>query len=63
MITSQMWTALLIVLPAPVDSPAHVFINGDTGVGAGVVRAETNIQTVLIGVMTLEAAICVVAVR
>ena len=57
-----MWATLLIILPAPVDTPAHV-LPGDACVGAGVVRAETNILTVLIGVVTLEAPITVVTVR
>ena len=61
--TSELWAALLDIRPAPVHAPAHVIKHGDTGVWAGVVRAVTNILTVLIGVMALEAAVTVVTVR
>ena len=58
-----MWTTFLPVLPTPIHTPAHVVSHINTGVGAGVIRVHINIQTVLIGVVTLEAAVCVVAVR
>ena len=62
-IASELWAALLDIRPAPVHAPAHVITHGDTGVWAGVVRDPTNILTVLVGVMTLEAAVTVVTVR
>ena len=58
-----MWTTFLPILPTPIHTPAHVVSHINTGVGAGVIRVHINIQTVLIGVTTLEAAVCVVAVR
>ena len=61
-ITSELWAALLDIRPAPVHAPAHIITHGDTGVWAGVVREPTNILTVLVGVITLEAAITVATV-
>ena len=61
---SQMRSTLFTILPTPIDTPAHVIINGDAGVGAGVMRERrTNIWTILIRVVTLEAPITVVTVR
>ena len=61
--TSELWATLLEIRPAPVHAPAHVIKHGDTGVWASVVRVVTNILTVLVGVITLEAAVTVVTVR
>ena len=61
-ITSELWAALLDIRAAPADTLAHVITHGDTGVGADVVRPITNIKTVLIRIMTLEAPVCVVTV-
>ena len=61
--TSELLLATLLdIRPAPVHTPAHVITHGDTGVWAGVVREPTNILTVLVGVITLEAAITVATV-
>ena len=62
-ITSELWAALLDIRPAPVHAPAHIITHGDTGVWAGVVREGTNNLTVLVGAMTLEAAVTIVTVR
>ena len=60
--TSEVWAAHFMVTLTPAHTLAH-FIPGDTGVGAGVVGLVTKILTVLIGIVTLETAVCVVAVR
>ena len=61
---SEMRSTLLIILPTPVDPLAHVLIiHTGANAGAGVVRVGSNILTVLIGVETLETAVCVVTVR
>ena len=49
--TSQVWATHLMVSLTPADAPTHL-LPGYAGIGAGVVGLLTNVQAVLVGIIT-----------